>query len=97
MLLNENNYRPPAIAPTPSVAGFKAWLERQPREITFDYWTPAACAVRQYLDSLRVHWSECRIVAQACNRFAYRAEMIARNRLPTFGDVLAEIEKAGVS
>lgn len=55
MLLDERNYKaPPAIA-QPSVAGFKAWLELQPREGTFQYCSGCNCAAAQYLKYARYY------------------------------------------
>jgi hypothetical protein len=76
----------------PSVAGFKAWLERQDPDATFFYADCNRCAVGQYLTSIGMRWRtmDDPVMLNALNVFACRA--VHGNGLTTFGAVLREIE-----
>jgi hypothetical protein len=91
----------------PSVAGFRAWLERQDQEATFDYNDCNRCAVGQYLISAGTSWhghctganlvGELNVFAAAAMIAAYRRSQVEpgqRPARPTFGAVLREMDKA---
>ena len=77
----------------PSVAGFRAWLERQDPGERFTYSDCERCAVGQYLISIGSHWrrADCNMV-NTLNAFACQASRGTHS--PTFGAVLREIDKA---
>ena len=76
----------------PSVAGFKAWLERQNPDATFCYADCDRCAVGQYLTSIGLAWRTVDDIdmLNSLNVFACRA--VHGNGRTTFGAVLREIE-----
>jgi hypothetical protein len=77
----------------PSVAGFKAWLERQDPDATFVYSDCDRCAVGQYLISIGTCWRQTGFDSvNELNMFACRAA--CGTHTPTFGAVLREIEFA---
>ena len=77
----------------PSVAGFRAWLERQDPDETFTYADCERCAVGQYLISIGSHWrrADCSMV-NTLNAFVCLAH--SRMLSPTFGAVLREMDEA---
>lgn len=84
-----------SVVREPSVAGFKAWLEMQPKEGTFEYFRCKKCAVGQYLTSLGLNPTDDPLIFFQLNQFpkavSYSRDWAAHI---TFGDVLAEIERA---
>ena len=77
----------------PSVAGFRAWLERQDPQETFVYADCDHCAVGQYLISIGTHWRKADMhMVDELNIFACRAA--SRGRSPTFGAILREMKRA---
>ena len=77
----------------PSVAGFKAWLERQDPDEKFVYADCDRCAVGQYLTSIGMRWRtmDDPVMLNNLNMFACRA---VHCNVETFGAVLREIEHA---
>jgi hypothetical protein len=77
----------------PSLTGFKAWLEKQPQERSFDYGDSCECAVGQYLKSIGMRWYDHNSKADDLNMYASIASTRAniQHRPVTFGDVLAVI------
>jgi hypothetical protein len=84
----------------PSVAGFRAWLERQDPDATFNYHDCNHCAVAQYLASIGTSWHDASDnLAAELNNFAVGAWIAAERsdgwyERPTFGAVLREMDKA---
>jgi hypothetical protein len=82
----------------PSVAGFRAWLERQDPDATFNYSDCNYCAVAQYLASVGTSWCATRgSLVSELNNFAVAAWVAAGRRdgwdeRPTFGAVLREMD-----
>jgi hypothetical protein len=84
----------------PSVAGFRAWLERQDPDETFSYSNCNCCAVGQYLKSVGTSWHDAgSSLVSVLNNFAVGAWIAAGrgdgwHERPTFGAVLREMDKA---
>ena len=79
----------------PSVAGFRAWLERQDPEATFDYGDCDHCAVGQYLSSVGTGWRKADApLVHELNNFACEAMLANRTVRPTFAAVLREMDRA---
>jgi hypothetical protein len=85
----------------PSVAGFRAWLERQDPEATFNYCDCNGCAVGQYLDSVGTSWHDASaFLVSELNVFAFRAavnhDTVVNHNTDrsTFGAVLREMDRA---
>lgn len=82
----------------PSLAGFVAWLERQPADQIFDYWDCEVCACAQYATSLGMserQWSK----EATSETHPNSATWVELNHLVciagrTFGDVLAAARQA---
>jgi hypothetical protein len=77
----------------PSLAGFKEWLEKQPKNEPFLYSDNTICAAAKYLTSIGTDWHSSNGKADQLNSYAYSAWLKACNedRDVTFGDVLVEI------
>lgn len=78
---------------SPSLAGFKAWLERHDPKTTFEFMSFGTCAVGQYLAVHGKTWRDDRSLTRDLNIFASHATIKAwgERRGVTFGDVLREI------
>ena len=79
----------------PSLAGFRAWLERQDPKATFNYGNCHCCAVGQYLESIGTSWHQTDgLMVTQLNHFVFLARIHSGTNRPTFGAVLREIDKA---
>jgi hypothetical protein len=77
----------------PSVAGFKAWLEAQPKEGPYSVISPLECPLGKYLRALGSSCAE--LQRQDSVMYAMLLAFPMRVRAPkTFGRLLAEIETA---
>lgn len=84
----------------PSIAGFKAWLEQRRLE-KFDYQDCSRCALAQYLQSIGTTWWDLlgkdSGLLTRLNWFAASAARTQRSQWITGGDVLAEMQRPGIT